>query len=322
MGSDVGRYGLATEAVAVLGVLSLAVGAVFFLPAGNPLRVLAAVLVVLVLPGYALLTLVFPARRREQASPRRASLGDVERFALSIGVSLGLVPVFGYTLAVAGIALRFRAIVTLVAAVTVVASVLGVLRRLRLPPAHRYALTVGGSPGRLRSWVAGPTRLDTALNLGLSVAVVVALSGLAFGIALPARESAYTEASLLRATDDGYVAADYETEIAPGASTTYVVNVTNQEGEPVSYVVVAQQQTIGERSARGAEVTETRVVDQFREQVADGRTWRIRHRFAPEVDDERTRLAYLVYRGSAPEDPSVESAYRHVTVWYDLQQPG
>jgi uncharacterized membrane protein len=313
---------LVLESLVVVGLLAFAVYLVVVLPPANPFRLIATLVVVLLLPGYALLTLLFPARERDSdmTGNSRASLGWIERVALSFGLSLALVPLFGFVFSATGMPLRARPILTLVGGVTVVAFVLGFVRRLRLPSEERYALPLATSFTRYRSWLTGGTATDAALNIALSLAIIVAVSGLAFGFALPARESSYTQVSLLQVTDDGgLVAADYNTTFTRGESTEYVVEVANQENEPVQYTVVVQQQTLVEREGGEMVTVATSTVTQFQGEVGHGQTWRIRHRFSPDVSGERTRLVYLVYRGSPPANPSVESAYRYLVLWYDLE---
>jgi uncharacterized membrane protein len=41
----------------------------------------------------------------------------------------------------------------------------------------------------------------------------------------------------------------------------------------------------------------------------------------PTLTGQRLRLAYLLYRGSPPPDPTVENAYREVHLWINVSAP-
>jgi uncharacterized membrane protein len=58
---------------------------------------------------------------------------------------------------------------------------------------------------------------------------------------------------------------------------------------------------------------------QFR--VADNRTVTRNHSIAPTLTGQRLRLAYLLYRGQPPADPTVENAYREVHLWVNVSAP-
>jgi hypothetical protein len=77
---------------AVLGATALALVVIFFIPDIFPLviiRWLPSSMLVLFLPGYVFLQLLFS---------RKAEIDTIERFALSVGLSLALVPLIGLLL--------------------------------------------------------------------------------------------------------------------------------------------------------------------------------------------------------------------------------
>lgn len=296
------------------------VALVWVLPAANPVRVLAAFVGLLLVPGYALTLLVFPARAPERArdgrdvddldGPRRATLADRERAALSFGLSVALVPLYGYFLSARSLAFDRPNAVLVVVGATVALLVLGGARRLRTDPRHRYVLPLERWRGRANAGLEGDST-DVALNVGLALAVLLASASFAGAIVAPPDGSTYTQATLLTEQPNGELAASgYETELATGESTDLVLQITNHEGEAVDYTAFVVLQRLDEDGT----VVVQRQVDTLNRTVADGERWRAPHTVPIEMAGERVRIAYLVYRGDPPATLTVDSAYRHLSL--------
>lgn len=308
------------DALAVL-LMTGATYAATGLPAGAPVRVMVAVIFLLFVPGYALTMVLFPAGRRTDAGPPHvrgrsavAALDGYERLSVSFGLSLALLPLFGLALATLAWGFDPAAVMRLTALFVVPATAVGVLRRIRLDRDVRYTLPLGRWRQRVVAGVYRAPAVDRLLNVALAVAVVVALGSLTVGLAAPQDGTSYTSFALLTRADGGdLVAADYPTEFSEGQSQRLVFTVGNHEGGPVHYVIVVQVQRISDD-----QVTDTQELERYNKRVPAGGTWQVRHSVAPSMTGEDLRLAYLLYRGSAPPDPTVQNAYRHVTLWIDV----
>jgi hypothetical protein len=110
-----------TIGLTVLAVLSVAlVPDVFPI---NAVRWVLGSIFVLYLPGHALIQLLFPKRTSE--------LDSLERFALSIGLSLALVPLIGLVLNYTPWGIRLNPVVTSLSAFTVLCGVAAAVRGYR-----------------------------------------------------------------------------------------------------------------------------------------------------------------------------------------------
>jgi len=109
--------------VTIVGLLLLVLGL------GNYL----AILLVLFFPGYMLTAALFPSNQK---------IGWVERFALSVALSLSTVPLLGLALNFSPWKIRFTPIVVATVALTAVSFLLAYNRRLRLPLGDRLSATV------------------------------------------------------------------------------------------------------------------------------------------------------------------------------------
>src|SRR5207247_623041 len=108
---------------AVLSLLLLALGV------GN----LLAILLVLFVPGYVLVAALFP---------KEGEIDWIERVALSLGLSIAVVPLLGFLLNFTPWGIRFAPIVATITIFTSGVGYAAYLRRMRLPPGQRLCLTV------------------------------------------------------------------------------------------------------------------------------------------------------------------------------------
>lgn len=319
--------GLVAADLPALGALVCANLAVL-LPAGNPLRVGIALAVLFVLPGYALTTAAFPARRpwdepssgtrspleSAKRGRRRAALTGVERAALSFGLSVALLPLFGLALQVAVGGFYLSTSVALLTGFVLLALAVGVIRRARTPEDVRYVPLRGLWRDGRRSF-RGAGGKKVALDVVLALTVIVSMSTLGYALVAPQEGSHFTEAYLLAQQDDGQFASkNYPTTFEVGEGQPLMLAVENHEGESVQYTVVVELQ---QRSEDG-NTTKRAELDRFTERVSDGETWRKRHEVAPTFAGERLHLVYMVYQGSPPGDPTERTAYRSVSLRIDV----
>jgi len=106
-----------------MGATVLAVAAVLFTPDLFPLviiRWLLGSILVLFLPGYALMQLLFP---------KASEMDSLERFALDIGLSLALVPLIGLILNYTPWGIRFIPVTTAISSFTIIFVVAAATRK-------------------------------------------------------------------------------------------------------------------------------------------------------------------------------------------------
>jgi hypothetical protein len=109
-----------------MGLSFLNVLVVYAVPSDSPLVVLRWVLgsvFVLFVPGYVAVEALFPKGRE---------LDGIERFALSVGLSLALVPLIGLLLNYTPWGIRLTPILTSLTVVTTALAIIGLLRRYRI----------------------------------------------------------------------------------------------------------------------------------------------------------------------------------------------
>lgn len=303
----VAGWGLLATAY-LAGVLSL----------GTPVRLVLAAPVVFFLPGYVTVSAAFPHRATapELRYPTRISIG--ERFALSVGLSLVVVPLLGLFVALFPGGFTEQIVAGLLGVYIVGGGVVAGVRRLHVPAEHRFRVPIGRWVGRLVGSLRHGSIGERAVTLALCLSIVSTAAAAGFVLAVPADGESFTDLHLVTETDDGDLVADgYPTNLTEGQPATYTAGIENHEGITTDYVVVVTLDRVTE--IEGAQRTvESNELARFDATVAAGDRWTRSHTVTPEMTGEGLRLTYHLYIDTAPETADRDSAYRTVHVWVDV----
>jgi len=97
----------------------------------TPVRIILGLLLVLFLPGYSLISALFPAND---------DLDGIERIALSFGLSIAVVPLLGLALNYTPFGIRLVPILVVLSVFTVSLAVIAGVRRQGLPDGERFVV--------------------------------------------------------------------------------------------------------------------------------------------------------------------------------------
>lgn len=290
------------------------------------LRVLVGVPFLFFLPGYVVLAVLFPAAGSDHspAGSRTSfygtgSLPFPTRIALSFGVSVSLLPVYGVLLALSPFGFTPSSILLLLTAHVLLGALLGAVRRLRLPRRERFHVPAGRWLYELVGFLtAGSGRSGTAVNVLLVVTVLLAASGFAYAVFAPPDETEYADFMLLARGGDGeFVSGGYPTNFTRGIGQELVVGVANHRAGPTDYTVVVELQRIrGE--GEDLQIVERSELGRYGATVQAGETWYRPHDVSPDLAGEDLRLVYYLYRGDAPAEPSIDDADDYLQLWIDV----
>lgn len=310
-------FDLAAVSLAAIGAYAV----VTTLSSGSALRLAVTLPLVLFLPGYAVAAVLFPGteshRRVDTQSSRWSGVDVVERLAISFALSLTIVPLVVLVLPATSWGLGAEPIAATLGGVTVVAAQLGVVRRLRLPRADRFVVSPLTVLERRRE--TGATVTLSTLVLG--GAITLAVGALLLGLLAPTSAGGYSELGLYTEDEETgeLVAGDFPDEIAPGETVSVAVGLENQEGEHTEYTVVVQQQQVG----ADGEVTARTELDRLEASVPDGERVTTETAVAPtptvETDDP-VRIAFLMYEGEPPSDPTADNAVVDTYFWVTVTE--
>lgn len=318
---------LAVAALALLGILTTT----------GPIRTVFALPLLLFLPGYAVVSALFPASLDGASPPvwdradgtrglvRRGAHVPItvgERAALAFGFSLTLLPVLMFVILVFGGAASDGAILAeSLMLVTVGGVLVSLYRRQQFPADERFEPPFGRWFSEFSEALYGSgSRVDTLLTVGAVVAIVFTMALLTYAVVVPQNGEAYTEFSVLTESSSGeLVASGYPTELAPGESTEVILTVTNYEGSTVGYTVVGELQRV-QTSGTELTVLERQSVSRETPRLAEGETWRAPQQVTPELRGTDLRLVFYLYVGDAPATPSTETAEEYLQLWIDVTE--
>lgn len=313
--------GVPVDLAGALLATLIALAGVTLLPF-EPLRFLLALPLALFLPGYGVVSVLFPATSHTNVAQsttrlRQRTVDGSERIVLSFITSVALLPILGLTLTfVSGVPTPVQ-IAGSLSVIVLGTVVLGAIRRRRLPPHRRFTVPIGEWERRVRTSITRRGRLDLALTVALCLSVVLALGTFGFALAAPQSGNGHTQLSLLTEASNGeLVADDYPSQLEEGESASLIVAVSNERVEATEYTVVVQLQ----RVADDGSVEERNELTRFSNTVDAGDRWEQRHQVTPTMTGDRLRLTYLLYVGDPPADPTRSSADHEVYIWLDVSE--
>lgn len=298
--------------------------------APTPVRVLVGGVALFSLPGYVLVAILFPHRGPVAAPGRLSSLRGLdsvtarERFALSFGLSLAMLPVLGIAIALSPWGYSAGTVAAAFAIFVALGGLIAAVVRRRLPPEDRFRIPLARWAGEFRGALWTGSATERALNAVVLASIVVGLLAVGGAVAVPQGGATFTDFAVLGEDEDGdLVAGNFPEELAPDESASLVTAVENHEGETTDYtVVVTAEQRGGNAANRTVEL------QRYEATVEPGERWTHRHELQPgsavsEPADaggsgSDVRVDYYLYRGDAPDDPGAESAYRHLFLWLSV----
>ena len=299
--------GLVVALVAITNIV------LFGVDAPRAVVLLVGVPFLLLLPGYAVVSALFPEdtgrlHRSEPAQPWDEP-DHLVRLGLSLVVSAVVVALVGVVLSAAAAIALVPAVVA-ISVVTVLAVVVAAIRRLRVDPAERAMPLGDGS----RFWdrLGGGSTIQSG---AAAVALLVLVATLAVTGAAPSQGDAYTEFYLLSENEDGSLTAEsFPENVTSGETESLYVGIENNEHEPKSYEVVMLAQAVDEDGS----VIIQQQVDRFEAQLAHGEDITVEREVAPTIVGQEIRLRVLLYEGSAPDNPSEGTADQTLQIWIDV----
>lgn len=192
----------------------------------TPLRIIFAFPILLFLPGYVLIATMFPCK---------TELTVIERFTLSIGLSIAIFVFDGFAVSVTPLLFRPVSIVSTLSMFTSLFTLLAFFRRIRTPIKDRYFVNLLSVTDFIDSLkVKGEqSDIEKALIIGLVGSIILA-SGMVIYAKLTYKEE---EFSTLYILGESGMAEDYPSNLYILEKNPIIVGVENFENEPVNYTL-------------------------------------------------------------------------------------
>ncbi len=235
---------------------------------------------VLFFPGYTLICALFPGKR---------DLDGIERTALSIGLSLAVVPLIGLALNYTPFGIRLHPTVVSLFLFTLLMSILSTYRRDKLPSESRFDPYLSVKMPEWRT-LSMPDKL---MSVGLIACIIFAGILTAYVASMPKVGERFTEFYVL---GSGGKIENHPTNLTLGESGTVILGVINHEYEELAYRIVIKRdnETIG-------------TIDDIT--LNHEMKWEEKYTFTPEKTGEKMKLEFLLLR----ED--LDKPYRSLHLW-------
>lgn len=213
----------------IVTVLVLLTNLFIFIPelAVTPIRTMLGLPMVLFLPGYALIAALFP---------EKDDLDGIERLALSLGLSIAVVPLIGLGLNYTPWGIRLVPILVSLSIFTLLMCAIAAYRRSKLPSDKAFSVSLAEIYGSVKPPASDQpvSKFDRILTIVLVISVLISLVALAYVVVSPKQGEKFTEFYILGM--DGK-ADNYTTQFIQGDSGQVIVGVVNHEYERVKYTM-------------------------------------------------------------------------------------
>lgn len=254
----------------------------------TPLRTVLGIPMVLFFPGYVLAAALYP---------KRQDLEEVERVALSFGLSIAIVPIMGLLLNFTfGISLI--PILLSLSSYTIALVIIAVYRRERLPPEERFSVTFHRVYVIINNEINSPkSKRDTIIIIILVLSVTFAAGMFYFVITTPIIGERFTEFYILEPSGK---AQNYPTELKSNSPSRILVGVVNHEYIPINYTIeVALDKEV---------LTDTSFM------LAHNETWEENVTFVPDKTGSNLKLEFLLFR-----EDNFTLPYRQLHLWVNAK---
>ncbi|KXB03940.1 hypothetical protein AKJ47_01380 [candidate division MSBL1 archaeon SCGC-AAA261G05] len=263
------------------GVLILTI---LLTPTFRALRVILGVPFVLFLPGYFLVSALFPGRD---------DLEGIERLALSLGLSLALVPLIGLMLNYTPFGIRLWPVTLSLFGFMLAMTWIAQFRRERIAPKERFSIDFSS---HLPSWgeIGGEDKL-------LIVGSIIAIIGAGVGASYLASNRHGEEFTEFYVLGPGGMMENYPTDLEVGGTGTVILGVVNHEYQDENYHIIL---TLENEPLK--EIGDI--------QLGHEENWEEEVTFKALEDGENEKLEFLLYK-----DDSVEP-YRTLHLWLNVRE--
>ncbi len=274
--------------IIVIFVISTGLFIMFAPPNVAIVRTMLGVPLVLFLPGYALIASLFP---------RKNDLDGIERFALSFGFNIAIVPLIGLGLNLTTFGIRLIPILLSISFFTLVMCLIAYFRRIKLPEEERFKVPFSYIYRYLKAELPDSmSRVDKILTIILVLSIVVFIIMLTYIAVTPRQGEKFTEFYIL---GDKGKAENYPTQLKAGMNSSVVVGIVNHEYIPTNYTlnILLENDSLSTKSVH----------------LAYNSTWEEKVSFAPKKTGDNLRLEFLIYK-----ENDLTAPYRDLHLWVNV----
>ncbi len=274
--------------IVVVFVISAGLLITLALPNAAIVRAMLGIPLVLFLPGYALIASLFPGKN---------DLDGIERFALSFGLSIAIVPLIGLGLNFTAFGIRLMPVLLSVSFFTLAMCLIAYFRRGKLPEEERFEVPFSYIYRFFKAEMLDPkSRVDKILMIILVLSIVVFIIVLTYVAVVPRQGEKFTEFYIL---GDKGKAENYPTQLKAGMNSSVIVGIVNHEYIPTNYTM--------DILLENDSLSTTRI------HLAYNLTWEEIVFFTPKKKGDNLKLDFLLYK-----ENNLTAPYRDLHLWVNV----
>ncbi|HWR25335.1 MAG TPA: DUF1616 domain-containing protein [Methanosarcina sp.] len=257
------------------------------------LRTYLGILLVLILPGYALTGAVFPAKK---------DLEGIERAAISFGLSIAVVPIIGFGLNYTIWGIREIPILTVLSIFTLLMCAVAYYRRSLLPETEVFEVPFKESflDTKTKIFKNSESKTDKILAVGLIICIFASVGSLAYILENPKEGEHFTEFYILGSDK---TAGNYSTEFLQGQKGTVNVGIVNHEYRSIDYTMEVRLEN------RSLPLSE----NQKQISLENNMSWEEPVVFTPPFEGKNMKLEFLLFNETDKTNP-----YRDLHLWVNV----
>jgi uncharacterized membrane protein len=187
----------------------------------NLIRIILSIPIIIFLPGYLLVYVLFPERTEKV-------FDVIDRIALGIGISIAIVPLFGIALYYSRLGLTLQPIILTLETFILIMGTIAVIRWYRVSPEKRYIPAINISIPKDK------TKFDKLLTLVLVGCLIITASLVIYIILIPKPEEHFTDFYVL---GSNHLAQYYPMNLTSGENATVILGVVNHEKTTMNYSI-------------------------------------------------------------------------------------
>ncbi|TFH03777.1 MAG: DUF1616 domain-containing protein [Methanosarcina sp.] len=259
------------------------------------IRTVLCLPLVLFLPGYALIAVLFPTK---------TGLEGIERAALSIGMSVAVVPFIGLGLNNTSFGIREVPLLASLSVFIILTCAAAYVRRRQLPEDKTFGISFKASARSLLAEVLGKPESSTEklLRTFLAISVLALVGSVAYVSIVPHEQEPFTEFYILGPNG---TADNYTTEYVQGESGTVIIGIANHEHRAVNYTMDVRLEN---RSLQLPENLKYIKLD-------DNTTLEEPLEITPSFEGENMELEFLLFNETEKDVP-----YRDLRLWINVAE--
>lgn len=260
-----------------------------------PIRTLIGLPMIFILPGYVLVILLFP---------RRDDFDGTERIALSLGLSILIVPLMGYTLNFTPWGIRLVPVMAALSFFILFMCILAIIRRSLLPENEKYYVDIKSVAASLKKivYTKSSSKVNPILSIFLTILIVASVMSLIYIMVTPNEDERFTEFYIKN--KDGLLSG-FPASMETGDDIVVIVGVKNHEYATTTYNLDIQLEN------QSMDLPD----DLNRVQIAHNQTWEQMIIIEPTYTGKDSELNFLLYK-----DGNFSEPYRDLHLWINVSE--